>query len=225
MAQSAVPVALTNPALDGGDALQPRARSKALYLWLRDLHLYFGLAVSPLVLVFLVSTVLLNHGWKPVVAVATVTVPVEVRGPVDTVDQAREILNRLGISGQILRARNFMQGNRVNIPVVTPRRRTTVNVDLQRQQAEIRTQTTGFLNSVVFLHVMPGPHRPPGAPNWLFLRMWAWIADGIVGMVIFLTLTGVYLWAVLKGERRIGLVLIATGLASFVVLVSGFFLG
>jgi hypothetical protein len=215
----------TEPIANAGEAPERRALAKSLYLWIRDLHLYFGLAASPLVLVFAVTTVMLNHSWRPKVAIETVTVPVEVRGPVDTVDQAREILNRLGISGQILRARNFTQGNRVNIPVVTPRRRVTVNVDLQRQQAEIRTQSTGFLNSLVFLHVMPGPHRPPGAPNWLFLRIWAWMADGVVGTVIFLTLTGVYMWAVLKGERRIGLVLIATGLGSFAVLVSGFFLG
>ena len=34
---------------------------RKLYLWSRDLHLYLGLAISPLVLVFAASVVLLNH--------------------------------------------------------------------------------------------------------------------------------------------------------------------
>ena len=38
---------------------------RTFYLWTRDLHLYLGLAVSPLVLVFAVSVILLDHPSIP----------------------------------------------------------------------------------------------------------------------------------------------------------------
>jgi hypothetical protein len=47
------------------------------------------------------------------------------------------------------------------------------------------------------------------------MRIWRWLADGTVYVVMFLTLSGVYLWAVLRAERRIGLALIAGGAVSF----------
>jgi hypothetical protein len=47
------------------------------------------------------------------------------------------------------------------------------------------------------------------------MRIWRWLADGTVYVVMFLTISGVYLWAVLRAERRIGLALIVAGAISF----------
>jgi hypothetical protein len=47
------------------------------------------------------------------------------------------------------------------------------------------------------------------------MRIWRWLADGTVYLVLFLSISGVYLWAVLRAERRIGLALIAAGAVSF----------
>jgi len=38
---------------------------KRFYLVSRDLHLYFGLFLSPFVLVFAISTLFLVHSWFP----------------------------------------------------------------------------------------------------------------------------------------------------------------
>src|SRR5260370_39177870 len=38
---------------------------KKFYLWTRDLHLYFGLLISPFVLVFAISVFFLNHLGLP----------------------------------------------------------------------------------------------------------------------------------------------------------------
>ena len=38
---------------------------KPFYAVTRDLHLYFGLFISPLVLVFAISVVFLVHAWLP----------------------------------------------------------------------------------------------------------------------------------------------------------------
>jgi hypothetical protein len=41
------------------------------------------------------------------------------------------------------------------------------------------------------------------------------MADTVVCLLLFLSVSGVYLWAVIKAERRIGLVLLAAGAVSF----------
>jgi hypothetical protein len=46
------------------------------------------------------------------------------------------------------------------------------------------------------------------------MRIWRRLADGAVYLVMFLTLSGIYLWAVLRTERRIGLILMAAGAVS-----------
>ncbi len=38
--------------------------AKGFYLWSRDIHLYVGLFASPYVIVFALSTILLNHNWN-----------------------------------------------------------------------------------------------------------------------------------------------------------------
>ena len=35
---------------------------KGFYRWLRQLHLYFGVFICPFLLIFAVSTIMLNHG-------------------------------------------------------------------------------------------------------------------------------------------------------------------
>jgi hypothetical protein len=62
---------------------------------------------------------------------------------------------------------------------------------------------------------MPGPHNANLRGNAAFIRAWRWIADATVYLLLFLTVSGVYLWAVLKTERRIGLALLAAGAVSF----------
>ena len=92
-----------------------------------------------------------------------------------------------------------------------------------RREAEVKTRTTGFLDSLIYLHMMPGPHRH-GESDWFFLRLWRWLADRIVSAVLLLSLTGSYMWALLKAERRVGLVLLGAGCLSLMILVGGFFL-
>ena len=45
------------------------------------------------------------------------------------------------------------------------------------------------------------------------------MADATAVLVLFLTVTGIYLWVVLRAERRVGLLLIVAGAATFLGLV------
>jgi hypothetical protein len=52
------------------------------------------------------------------------------------------------------------------------------------------------------------------------MRFWAWLADAAVYLLLFSTASGVYLWTVLRAERRTGLLFLGGGVLSFVLVVA-----
>ncbi|MBI5767671.1 MAG: hypothetical protein HZA93_07735 [Verrucomicrobia bacterium] len=195
-----------------------------LYALLRDLHLYFGLFVSPFVLVFAVSVVFLVHAWlpKPGAApakrtVTDITLPADfesLKGPAQLA-AAHAVLAHLGVQGEIGFVRQLPRERRFVFPVSVPGRETTVDLNVAQRTATLSTRTTGLWDATVYLHKMPGPHNVAIRGNAAFMRVWRWLADATVYLLLFVSLSGVYLWAVLKTERRIGLVLLAAGAATF----------
>ena len=59
---------------------------------------------------------------------------------------------------------------------------------------------------------MPGPHNVNMRGNSSYMKVWRWLADVSSYGLIFLTLSGVYLWIALQAERRIGLTLLSLDL-------------
>ncbi|MBI5383460.1 MAG: PepSY-associated TM helix domain-containing protein [Verrucomicrobia bacterium] len=194
---------------------------KRFYDWTRDLHLYVGLFLSPLVLVFAVSTVLLNHNWKtePRRAAKTTAVPVQISGEIGSLDQAKRILAQLRVTGEINYVRHSANEQRLVIPVMKPGETTRVEVDLRAQTATAERQAEGLGAALIYLHKMPGPHLAKYRGNWIYNVFWAVFADATVWGMLFLTVTGLYLWWVLKAERAVGFVLLVAGVASFALLV------
>ena len=83
---------------------------RRLYLVTRDLHLYLGMFISPFVLVFSLSVILLVHGWVPAVtpepAVRTITslslpAGLERLAGRDLVNALRPVLDEIGVKGEV----------------------------------------------------------------------------------------------------------------------------
>lgn len=199
---------------------------RSLSLWMRDLHLYAGLFASPFILIFAVSTILLNHAWKTWTraAVEKTTAPVEIpaglKSGAEGVPAAKQILRQVNVSGEIGFVRHQPQNNRLIIPVFKPGQRITIDVDLTTRTAAIERTGTDLWSTLIYLHRTPGPHNAQAPRNWVFTQAWGWLADATIYLLLFLSASGVYLWALLKAERKIGLILIGTGVLSFIVLVS-----
>jgi hypothetical protein len=68
---------------------------------------------------------------------------------------------------------------------------------------------------MVVLHKLPGPHLSAIRMNWFMIRAWRWFADATAYLLLFISVSGIYLWIVLRAERRTGLILIAMGAFSF----------
>ena len=200
---------------------------KALYRWTRDLHLCLGLFVSPFVIAFAVSVFFLNHAKvdttvaTSVVTIRDVTLPagLEVARGREAADRARELVNQAGLAGEIGFVRYVRSEQRVVIPVSRPGLEATVDVDLARRIAVISKRPTGLLESVAYLHKMPGPHNAELRGNWFWIWLWRWLADWTVYLLLFISASGLYLWFAIKAERQIGLGLLAAGAVCFAACV------
>ncbi|HYK87588.1 MAG TPA: PepSY-associated TM helix domain-containing protein [Acidobacteriota bacterium] len=200
------------------------SRRSLFYVLTRNLHLYIGLFLSPFVLVFAVSVILLNHPGIPLGgsrALEAATLHVEVPPgfdrleDIDRVRQAREIMRQADVSGEVGFVGYSRSEGTITIPVSRPWSEATVRVSAKTGMASITQRRTGFLAPLIFLHKMPGPHLANIRGNWAMVRAWGWLANGTAWLLLFLALSGIYLWAILKSERTVGLFLIVAGLASF----------
>ena len=193
---------------------------KPVYTTTRNLHLYAGLFLSPFVLLFAVSVFYLVHAPPSAPAPAPPTraaagVPVslalETLSPPDQVAALRPVLATLGVPGEINFIRRLPKEHRLIVPVLLPGSETTVDLDLVARTATITLRPTGFADALVHLHKMPGPHNVALRGNSPYMRLWRYLADATSYGVLFLSLSGLYLWAVLRAERRLGLALLAAG--------------
>jgi hypothetical protein len=197
------------------------------YLLNRDLHLYLGLFISPFVLVFAVSVFFLVHAWVPGITagpsttrvVATSALPIP--GDLQTlsgrplIDALRPALEKAGVRGEIGFVRHLVKEEKFIIPVTIPGRETTVSLSLASGEATIATRETGLADALVTLHKSPGQHGRGIRMNWFFMRAWRWMADATVYLVLFISVSGIYLWYVLRAERAVGVILIFAGALSF----------
>ncbi len=195
------------------------------YAWTRDLHLYLGLFMCPFILVFAVSTVLLNHPGQPAVGAASgriplTSIPIEVPEGAGTIDQARKILRQLNVTGEIDYVSHQAKEERLLIPVSKPGEHTRVEVDLRAQTATVERQEQGLGAALIYLHKLPGPHNVKIRGNWIYIAWWRVLADTTVYALLFLTASGLYLWWMLTAERKIGWALLGAGILSATLLVA-----
>jgi hypothetical protein len=193
------------------------------YRWTRDLHLYFGLFISPFLLVFSASVFFLNHAKVATEGPASVDTFQNLQIPdgIDTaqgpaaITRAQAILQHVGVTGEIGFTRFIKTTRHFVFPVSKPGFETTVDVDVDARTALVSGRKTGMLEAFGYLHKMPGPHNANIRGNWVWTRVWKWFADATIYLTLFLSASGIYLWYALRAEREIGLVLLTAGAVSF----------
>ena len=198
-----------------------------MYRWTRDLHLYLGLFVSPFVLLFAVSVLFLNHAkvdtddWTSVATVQDLEIPDGIAGAVGpaAVARAQAILRQLGITGEVGFTTITARTGRFGFPVLKPGLELRIDVDLSARSATVSRRITTFWEALAYLHKMPGPHNLAIRGNWIGTRAWGWLADATVFLLLFLTVSGIYLWYAIRAERRIGVALLTAGAVSFFGLI------
>ncbi len=196
-----------------------------IYRLIRDLHLYLGLFASPFVLIFAISVFFLTHSWLPRLAPETSTtrvVPVlSIPENLATlsgrplIDALKPVLEVVNVPGEVGFVRHLVKEEKWIIPVTIPGRETTVTISLATRDATIVTHEKGLADALITLHKSPGQHGPDIRMNWFYIKAWRWLADATVYLILFITVSGIYLWDVLRAERRIGFILLFAGALSF----------
>ena len=195
------------------------------YQFIRDLHLYFGLFLSPFLLVFALSTIVLNHRLEPDPEISRSTSSVEFDRDAEPQEQARQVIAQLGMKGEVSGARHRAAENVLLFRVSKPGEETRVRVDLGSQEAAVERRQGGLWDAMIYLHITPGAHRSQTRINWIYSKIWSRLTDTIVYLFLFLTFSGIYMWAVLKAERKVGLVFLGLGAVSLVLVLVGFLSG
>jgi hypothetical protein len=191
----------------------------------RDLHLYLGLFISPFVLVFAVTVVFLAHAWLPKFGpdtsatrvVANLSLPSDLKtlSGRPLIEALKPTLAAINVPGEVGFVQSRANEGKLIIPVTIPGRETTVSLDLLAGEATITTRQTGLADALVTLHKSPGQHGPGIRMNWFYMRAWRWFADATVYLVLFITVSGVYLWFALRAERTVGFALLFAGALAF----------
>ncbi|WP_461131732.1 PepSY-associated TM helix domain-containing protein [Spirosoma aerophilum] len=135
--------------------------------------------------------------------------------PRDTSDllTAKAIIVKLGITGEI----DFisMNDNHISFPVIKPGLHTKIDVDTRTDSVTLTRQEEGWVRATSYLHAMPGQHNARLRGNSVFLTIWKVMADGVVYLLLWLTVSGIFLWWCLKVERPMGLTAIVLGVLLF----------
>ncbi len=232
--------------------------SKVPYQINRQLHLYVGIFLSPFLILFAISTIVMNHPSprdpdNPKFTETTKVVPLSIPTLVtdniklarDKLAEARSITNNpeakkaanqagrqannkaasaltehalkeLELEGELF-AFGPIRNNKKRITVMVPGRTTIATLDVEKKEASIQYRKFNFIDTMSYLHRNPGPHKTKG-PNWEGSKLWGWTADITVYLTLFLTLSGLYLWWVLKAERKVGFIFMGTGFLSFALI-------
>lgn len=196
---------------------------RTFYIWTRDLHLYIGLGLSPLVLLFAISVILLDHPSIPLGGSkvlrrsdATVQIPENLEH-VEGMARAQvlqQIMRQVGVVGEIGNINYNPRQRRMVAPIFRPGSEITLDVDLSTHIASVEERKTGLWAALIYLHKSPGPHNANIRGNWFYTRSWRWLADASAYLLFFISMSGVYLWWVIKAERKTGLLLLGGGALS-----------
>lgn len=195
------------------------------YRLIRDLHLYVGLFISPFVLIFALSVFFLVHSWLPKFASETSTTravsDLPLPGNLQTlsgrplIDALKPTLEKAEVRGEVGFVRHMVKEEKLIIPVIVPGRETTVSISITNREATIVTREAGLADALVTLHKSPGQHGPNIRMNWYYMKAWRWMADATVYLILFISVSGIYLWYVLRAERNVGFILLLAGAVSF----------
>ena len=196
---------------------------KKYYSTARVLHLYLGLFISPLILIFSISVLVINHTEyfnklrpkKELESLHTQLHDFQMLGT--DLLTAKAIIQQLNISGEI----DWISktDSTISFPVNKPGLNKRISVNTRTGVVLISQQDMGTLNGMTYLHTMPGEHNAKLRGNSFFMQAWRIATDVVVYVVLFVSATGIFMWYFLRPEKKLGMFSLGMGALIFLVLM------
>jgi hypothetical protein len=199
-----------------------RRASDAFLVWNRRLHYYLGLFLLFFTWLFVFTGLLLNHPrWQfaqfwPNRVQSTTDHKLEPVTAILDVDRARELMQKLGIAGEIQWPPTQPANEPFTFQVSRPGLVVDVKADLRGGRATLqRTQ----LNVWGVMHVL---HTFTGAPaadsrnrrDWWLTTVWALSMDAVATGLIVMVVSSYVMWFRLRAKRLGGIVALFLGFTS-----------
>lgn len=193
------------------------------YSLVRLLHLYFGLFVSPFILIFSISVLVLNHAdyfnmLRPTQELEPIKKDLVNFQPQSSDSlTAKSILQQLGITGEIDWIHKT--DSTFSFPVNTPGLNKLISLNTKTGTVLVTQRDEGIFKGMTYLHIMPGQHNARMRGNSVFMKAWRVVTDVFVYFVLFASATGVFLWYFLRPERKLGMYSLGFGFVLLIVLL------
>ena len=166
--------------------------------WNRRIHIWFGLYMLLFLWVIAVSGLVMNHpDWfnvQPVRTSVEQTVMIPEAGT--DLEKATDIMDQLGITGEVLIRGNTPEG-KFNFTCVRPNLRQFVSVALATFSATLQLVDLQLIGTLSDLHTFTGIRgiyrEPNSIRDWLPTRIWSFGMDAIAIGVILMVLTSLYM--------------------------------
>jgi hypothetical protein len=192
--------------------------------WDRKRHFYTGLLLLFFLWLFAISGLLLNHpswnfaeSWnnrKETMDEREITFPgPEVKGDLE---QARAILQELGIEGEILWTTTRNGNQPFDFQVRRPGHFFFIKADFTRQRITVRHSTVNVWGVIKVLHTFTCVQMDDARTDrdWALTMVWAYSKDAVAAGLILMVVSSFYMWWALPPKRLLGGV--ALGLGSLV---------
>lgn len=198
-----------------------RRWADGLIVWNRKLHYYVGLYLLCFLWLFAFSGLLLNHSsWAffqfyPNRKVHKFERAIQPPPPGTDIDQARALLQQLGLEGEVSPIAPRPDSNRFDFNASRPGHVYQIQADLAHSRATVTANDYNVWGLMRTLHTFSGgpPEDPRNQRDWLLTTVWAYSMDAVATGIIFMVLSSFYMWWRLKEKRTGGIIALTLGTA------------
>jgi hypothetical protein len=201
---------------------EPGSFRRRLPRGISRLHYFLGLYLLFFVWLYAFTGLLLNHSqWKFAEfwdsrrqsTFDRVIVP---PAPGSDLAQARDIMEQLGIRGEIEWTVTRDDASRFDFRVSRPGRIFEIKTDLAGKKAAVQRIDLNAWGVLRILHAFTGVRLDDARQqrDWVLTRVWALSMDAVSAGLMLMVLSGFWLWYETRPKRRLGAVVLLLGFLS-----------
>lgn len=197
-------------------------------IWNRRGHYYLGLYFLFFLWLFAFTGLLLNHSWKfaefwPTRRVSNFERQIAISQASTNLDQARETMRQLGITGEIEWTAKKPESTGLEFRVNRPGHSFNITMHSDQGLAKVEQTEINGWGIMRVLHTFTGV-RPTDDRNdrdWVLTTVWVLSMDAVSAGLVLMVLSGLYMWFGMPTKRNLGMAALALGTSICGLLVAG----